>query len=219
MGAVDSRQAMIRHLWSSRMTAPDPDEDAEDRLELMQLVQQVKSVKFQSEPPAPTFNAPGTSQSQTEREQGEPAAEVQEAGLDEPPASPSGPSTTSSPLSAKAEMTLDDLTRHPDMVEDPFELAELLFLSGRRAEAGPFYERALANTSAGDPATDADRAWILFQLGNCLRETDLIRAKETYVSLIAEYPKSPWAEIAKAHGQLITWHQKTKPDRLIAREP
>ena len=70
---------------------------------------------------------------------------------------------------------------------------------------------------AGDAASGADRAWILFQLGNCLRETDIAKAQDAYMKLIAEYPDSPWTEMAQASGRLLTWYQSTRPDQLMAR--
>jgi len=213
--SASSKEALIRRLWSSRVSAPDPDADIQDRLALLQMVRRVQSVKFESRQSAPTFVPPAEPEAPAGRTPAKPAI-AENTALDEPATVLPGPEESSTPLTATATRTLDDLLLNPDQVHDPFEMAELLFLSGRRAEAAPFYDRALALTSAAEDATSADRAWILFQLANCLRETDLIRAKDTYVTLIAEYPASPWAEIAKAHGQLITWYQKTKPHQLIA---
>jgi tetratricopeptide (TPR) repeat protein len=119
-------------------------------------------------------------------------------------------------LSPKAQKTLEGLRRDLTRVGDPLETAELLFLSGRPADAGPFYEEALRRTHAGDAASGGDRAWILFQLGNCLRETDITKAQETYMKLIAEYPDSPWTEMARAGGRFLTWYQGARPDQLTA---
>ena len=69
-------------------------------------------------------------------------------------------------------------------------------------------------SAAVDPSYDADRAWILFQLGNCLRETDSAKAQEAYMKLVSEYPDSPWTELAKAHGRLLTWYQKSRPGQV-----
>ena len=80
----------------------------------------------------------------------------------------------------------------------------------------PFYEEALRRTRAGDAASDGDRAWILFQLGNCFRETNIAKAQDAYMKLIAEYPDSPWTEMARAGGRFLTWYQNTRPDQLTA---
>lgn len=218
-GSAGAKGDAIRHLWSSRVSSPDPNEDAKNRLALMQLVRRVQSVKFESNQPAPAFAAPAEPPQTTAASQ--PGAAPAEST--KPAESPgSRPVTVENPasLSAKAAKTLENWLSDPGRVRDPLEMAELLFLSGRQTEAAPFYEKALELTIADDANTSADRAWILFQLANCLRETDQVRAKDTYMMLVAEYPASPWAEIAKAHGQFITWYQKTKPRQLIAqRQP
>lgn len=112
-------------------------------------------------------------------------------------------------------MTIDNLQENPSRVRDPLEVAELLFLSGRAADAACFYEEALRRIPAGDAGTAADRAWILFQLGNSRRETDVAKAQDTYAKLIAEYPDSPWTEMARASDRLLTWYQTTKPEQLM----
>jgi tetratricopeptide (TPR) repeat protein len=123
---------------------------------------------------------------------------------------------TAPTLASKTQKGLDDLRKNAGRVRDPLEVAELLFLSGRPTEAAPFYEEALRRTSAGDAASAADRAWILFQLGNSLREADAAKAQDAYMKLIAEYPESPWTEMARASGRLLTWYQSTRPDQLVA---
>jgi uncharacterized protein with HEPN domain len=37
-----------------------------------------------------------------------------------------------------------------------------------------------------------------------------------YRQLIAEYPGSPWVDLAKAREKLIDWYLKDKPRTLIA---
>ena len=48
-----------------------------------------------------------------------------------------------------------------------------------------------------------------------LRDIDPPTAVEMYEQLIAEYPNSPWADLAKARTKLIDWYLKDKPDTLI----
>jgi hypothetical protein len=72
-----------------------------------------------------------------------------------------------------------------------------------------------------------DRAWILFQLGNCLRDSDpsagsgqaLQAARNAYRRLIAEYPDSLWTDLAKARESLIDWYLKDDPLTLIKQHP
>jgi tetratricopeptide (TPR) repeat protein len=208
---LEGGNPLALELWSSRIAAPAATDDAETSLALQRLIRRVhtltlndKSTTQPSGPPAgPQLTA-------------EPAASIAtgaEPVLGE--ADAAAPETTPA-LSPKAQKTLEDLRKDPSRVRDPLETAELLFLSGRPADAVAFYEEALRRTRAGDAASGSDRAWILFQLGNCLRETDVAKAQDAYMKLIAEYPDSPWTEMARAGGRFLTWYQSARPDQLTA---
>lgn len=210
---------LTQHLWQSRIAPPDPNEDMQMRESIDELIHRIRSVTFDETSPTATFTPPPA----------EPASRT------EPNATESvvggqmnlmGPSMTVSTAETHLESTLsqamltqlEGLLQDPAQVRNPLEVAELLFLGGRPTEARVFYEKALALMSAQDEATGEDRAWALFQLGNCLRETDIVEAKEAYMKLIADYPSSPWTELAKAHGRLITWYQSANPQQFISQE-
>jgi TolA-binding protein len=129
--------------------------------------------------------------------------------------------------------------QHPERLNKPFELGELLFLSGHLKDAAICYQEALSRSSPDKadpnqkPQQDAkvpdvglktsllsiqSRAWILFQIGNCLRNDDPPTAMKMYKQLIAEYPDSPWVDLAKARSTLIDWYQKDNPRGLIAED-
>jgi hypothetical protein len=209
---VESNGGLSQKLWSSRIVVPDTDQDAEDSLALKRLIRQVQSVKFGGKNTGPTFTAPDESQPapQSFETDPSPATAAESTSLT---AAAADPSTS---LPNKVQKTLDMLQQNPNQVREPLEMAELLFLSGRPAEAAPFYAKALGQISRVDPSYDADRAWVLFQLGNCLRETDTSKAQETYMKLVSEYPESPWTELAKAHGRLLAWYQKSRPGPVAA---
>jgi tetratricopeptide (TPR) repeat protein len=212
---MEVNDILARRLWQNRISAPDPDEDAEVRSALRDLIQQVQSVTFNDTATAPTFSAPLESPV-------EPAGRLTETATgmnSEPPQPLAVPVSTPEPaasLPTDTRAKLEALMKDPDQVSNPLEMAELLFLSGRIAEAAVFYEKALALIPANDLAVREDRAWVLFQLGNCLRETNMSEARDTYMKLIAQHPSSPWTELAKAHGRLITWYQSARPDRLMS---
>ncbi len=205
-------------LWSSRISAPDSSDDVETSLALKRLIRQVHRMTFNDrslpQPSVPSAEpAPMTAPSA-------PPAVITEGiqpAQAETVASPTP--ETASTLSAKAQKALTDLQRNPSQIRDPLEVAELLFLSGRPNDAAPFYEEALRRTSPDTAASRNDRAWILFQLGNCLRETDAAKAQNTYAKLLGEYPDSPWTEMARAGGRLLTWYQNTRPDQLVTPTP
>jgi tetratricopeptide (TPR) repeat protein len=214
---IDLDGSLSEDLRSGRVTLPQTNQDAEMSEALKHLIRQVRSVKFEEKTPRPTFTPPEESQSPTDTGMSRPAGmETQN-----PASSPAAPMTAvaaapaaATTLPAGAQKTLSMLRQNPTQVRDPLEMAELLFLSGQAGEAAPFYARALQNISRDDPNYDADRAWILFQLGNCLRESDIAKAQEVYMKLVSEYPASPWTELAKAHGRLLTWYHKDRPEQL-----
>ncbi|MEN6576843.1 MAG: tetratricopeptide repeat protein [Phycisphaerales bacterium] len=203
---------LTRDLWSNRVAAPEQGKEAEASLALRRLVRQVRSMKFEDQNPGPTFTPPAESL---------PSDETLETQLAEMNATGSTPTAVATPAAAasgaspstKVQKTLGILQQNADQIQDPLEMAELLFLSGRPAEAAPFYAKALDGLSRTDPTYEADRAWVLFQLGNSLRETDIVKAQEAYMKLVSEYPASPWTELAKAHGRLLTWYQKSRPEQ------
>ena len=106
-----------------------------------------------------------------------------------------------------------DLSQNPEQLQNPLELADILFNSHCLAEAAKCYRQAL-NRIAAD---DSSKAWLLFQLGNCLQNDDPQAATQTYKQLTQECSDSSWADLANAKAQLIDWYQKNKPDTLISK--
>jgi hypothetical protein len=205
-------------LWSSRVSAPQVSADTESSQALQSLIRQVRTLTVGNKGPTEpavsavaqlTAQPPAPVATSIETVKPVPVEAVAAAAPDAAPV-----------LSPQAQKTLDDLRKDPNRVHDPLETAELLFLSGRPTDAVPFYEEALRRTRAGDVVSGGDRAWILFQLGNCLRETDIAKAQDAYLKLIAEYPDCPWTEMARAGGRFLTWYQTARPDQLtVARKP
>jgi len=212
---TDISDVLARRLWQSRMSAPDPEEDADTRRALQSLIARVQSMQFPGSDMEPTFSAPAA-----------PTASVEQATLNTvvdttpevrtPLASAATGTNEALPLLEPTTLErLERLLQDPNQVNDPLEMAELLFLSGRTTEAAVFYEKALTQLAPNDPGQSEDRAWILFQLGNCLRETDMGKARDSYMKLISQYPNCPWTELAKAHGRLITWYQGANPQQWM----
>jgi tetratricopeptide (TPR) repeat protein len=209
---LERSNSLALDLWSSRVSAPQTSNDAETSLALQRLIRRVRTLtvddKSTTQPVATPAEPPRTAEPPASTAASAAAGPVEASAAATPEPTPA--------LSPKAQKTLEELRKDPTSVRDPLETAELLFLSGRPTDAAPFYEEALRRTRAGDAASGGDRAWILFQLGNCLRETDVAKAQETYMKLIAEYPNSPWTEMARAGGRFLTWYQSARPDQLTA---
>jgi tetratricopeptide (TPR) repeat protein len=217
--SAESNSALTRRLWESRIATPDPSEDTDERQNLRNLIEKVRSLKFEGNQVTPSFSSPTDVPPRAGYSRSNDVVATTPSAT-----APSALTTTSTVESAgpSRPAPLEDLggrLHDTDYVRNPLEVAELLFLSGRPVEAIGFYEKALARTARADAATSEDRAWILFQLGNCLRETDMTRARDAYIKLVAEHPTSPWTELAKAHGRLITWYLAAKPDQLMSPGP
>jgi TolA-binding protein len=194
------------------LSVPERKKDNKSKDELKQLIQQVCSIEFKAqkspesaiatEPPTPATKPdkiPLNIESQKPDKRKETEAEL--------------------PYEPIADQTLEklkNLSQHPDQVSNPFQLAEILFLSGHLKEAATFYQEALNRTGKDSNSPAEDRAWILFQIGNCLQNDDPPTAIKAYRQLITEYPSAPWTEIAKTLEKLIDWYQKDKPRESIA---
>ena len=111
---------------------------------------------------------------------------------------------------------LINLAQNPEKLTNPFELGEILFVSGNFKEAAIFYSEALKRKDMNDVNTSLDRAWILFQIGNCQRNDDMPSAAKMYQQLLTEYPNSPWAPLATARNNLIAWYLRDEPLKLMA---
>ncbi|HUS71961.1 MAG TPA: tetratricopeptide repeat protein [Sedimentisphaerales bacterium] len=204
-----------RQLWRAGISAYEGEKEAKSKSKLRRIIEQIRSIEF-----------------------ARPKKTVEPVIIVEPVVKTVEPNETSSNAEAKEETVkkaiepklpyglltgrtlqlVGNLAQHPDRSDNPFALGEVLYYSGRLKEAAVFYQEALKRKSSDKAGSDQDRAWILFQMGNCLRGDDPPTAKKMYGLLIAEYSDSPWVDLAKAREGLIDWQQKDKPRTLIAAE-
>ncbi|MHC4154907.1 MAG: tetratricopeptide repeat protein [Planctomycetota bacterium] len=204
---VDS--SLKHQLWRALISVPNSKEDAGAKRELGQLIKQIGSVEFKAQ-----------------REHSEMAG-FEPASKTEPNGTAEGGRTLEAAAEKQIEsrpadkrireqtlLVVEQLCKQPEQVENPCELGEVLFLSGNVKEAATFYEEALNRSSADDAASAHQRAWILYQLGNCLRHDDMPKARQIYRQLIEQYPDSLWSTSAKAQEQLIGWYLSEKPETL-----
>jgi tetratricopeptide (TPR) repeat protein len=199
----------------SRITLPQAEQNPSSQDDIRRLVEQIRSVRFGPQhsyagnrtiEPAQLFQP--NPQATTLQQPAQPKPTVEVAALSVP-----------APYQIIADdimQTIQGLMQHPEDVHNPFEMAEVLFVCGRCKEAAVFYKHTLSTIDPNNPQSAEDRAWLLFQIGNCLRDDDPAAARDSYMKLIAQYPYSPWTEAAKIWGRLISWYQKTNPKRLIS---
>ena len=206
-----ARTRIGRQLWQAHITPPESKNDNKNEDELKRLIGQIYSIEFKppSEIPEPVIvleplQKPEPNQTPTDME------------VPEEPEQEVAPKLPYEPLTDQTLQMLTNLLQHPDQLNNPFELGEVLFLSGHIREAAVAYKEALNRKRPDEPGSAKDRAWILLQIGNCLRNDDPPAAAKTYGQLIREYPDSPWADLAKAEYKLIDWYLNDKPREMIA---
>jgi tetratricopeptide (TPR) repeat protein len=107
------------------------------------------------------------------------------------------------------------LAMDPNKCENPFNLAEILFKNKNLKEAAVFYRTALNRNNQDTLISANNKAWMLFQIGNCLKDINPTDAQKTYRELIDQYPDSQWVETAKVRDKLIQWFENEKPWTLI----
>ncbi len=196
-----------RQLWKAEIVAPTVGKDDKSEKELLQIIEQLHSVKFEAKKQSgqPAATAEPTSQISS-------AAEVTSQKIDEEQVESR---LLMRPLTKQTLQMADDLLKHPEQIDNPLELGEILFLSGYLPRAAIAYQEALKRTEPNSPSSAKDRSWILLQMGNCLRADDPATAAKMYRQLISEYPNSQWADAAKAQDQLAEWYQKDNPKTLV----
>jgi hypothetical protein len=201
-----------RQLWRAGISAYEGEKDNKRKNELKRLIEQVRSIEFkpprQPEPfitiePVTTTFEPNQTPSDIVVIEESSDKTIKSKPLYEP-------------VTDRTLQMLGNVAQDPNQLENPFELGEVLYFSGHLKEAAVFYQEALNRTDPDKSGLDQNRAWILFQIGNCLKDDDLAKAQNMYRQLITECPGSPWAEPAKAREKLIDWFLKAKPQTLIA---
>ena len=198
-------------LLRAEISIAKSENDTKSRNQLKRIIEQIRSVEFgpQKQAPAPVVIPEKT-----------PAIEPKETVPDVPVQKEKAkqeakPKLLYEPIADETLQMLRSLAQNPEKLDNPLELGEILFVSGYVKEAATFYSEALKRKDPNDVSVSWDRAWILFQTGNCLRNDDLPAAAKMYQQLLTEYPNSPWADMATAQSNLIAWYLKDEPVKLM----
>jgi hypothetical protein len=219
-GAPMSSSQVARRLWQSSLSFPEDQNDIKAKNELKYLIEKIRSVRFEFDKQTPEHIIATTPRSKTEPNEALSSVETPKQPEKKDMQIKPDKSTAGEPYEPVSEQTLQilaNLSQHPDQLHNPLGLADVLFLSGHPKQAAMFYQQALSRIGFDNIGPAEDRAWILFQRGNCLRGDDLTNAGKMYRQLITEYPNSPWTDLAKARLNLIDWYQKNEPQALIAK--
>lgn len=207
-------------LFKEYITSASPSQ-SNSREELEELVKLVRSLKFVERSggveadAAAAVKEPGPVVEQPEQTEEIEAAE----SVPDTSETVETESVAYEAIRAETLRELRALCQEGGEVLNPAAVGRTLFVCGNAGEAAEFYQLALARMKPdGADVNQKERAWVLFQLGNCLYEAEPYssKAKKTYEEFISEYPSSEWAALAAARVQLIDWYEKDKPQTLTA---
>lgn len=214
----DPNNEYRRKLWRAELSIAKGEKDKGTKNELKRIIEQIRSIKFEPQkeifepiivPEVVPIDEPNEVVFETKEQE---KKEIEPKLPYEPPPLREGRGEA---ITDQTLQLLKNLSQHLDNLRNSFELGETLFLSGNLKEAAIFYREALKRKGSDDVGSARDRAWILFQIGNCLWNDDPPNAIKTYRQLIMEYPNSPWKELAEARSKLLDWYQKDEPHKLI----
>jgi tetratricopeptide (TPR) repeat protein len=208
---IDPNNVHGRELLRAEMSAAYGQNDTKSKDQLEKIIEQIRSVEFepQKRSPEPVIvpeKAPAIEPNDTV-----PEMPVQQ----EKAKQETKPGPQNEPIAEETLQMLRNMAKEPEKLANPLELGEILFVSGNVKEAAMFYSEALRRKDPNDAGAFWDRAWILFQMGNCLRTDDMPAAAKMYQQLLTEYPNSPWADVATARNNLIAWYLKDEPLKLV----
>lgn len=212
-----------RQLWQARISVSEDGQSDQSKDELKNLIRKVGAIQF-DQPEAQPQPAP-SSTPEAPAESIRPLAVEPEPGLQAEPneietdiQTKTGLDERSLPegyISAQTLKLFQELLQQPQQLKAPFELAEILFSSDCFNEAAVCYQVALDRLATDQADPYQDKAWILFQLGNCFQKSDPEKAMGKFRTVVADYSDCPWVEVAQAKSKFIDWRLKDNPLVLI----
>ena len=208
---ADPNNVNGRELLRAEMSIANSPDNSKSKDQLRKMIEQIRSIEFASQK-----QAPGPVIAQVKALPVVPDKTVPDVPMQKEQAEPAVETRPKhGPITENTLQMLQALAKNPEKVANPLELGEILFVSGNVKEAAMFYSEALKRKDPNDTGTSRDRAWILFQIGNCLRNDDMPTAAKIYQQLLTEYPNSPWANMATAQNNLIAWYLRDEPLKLM----
>ncbi len=212
--ATGQTEEAKRRILQDRITSLGQDTDGVSKIELRKVLEQIRLVEFR------TAERPADSVTATEKATADKPDEAKSAqqGLETQVSEKLEPQIEQSRAEVLSEQILqifNDVSGDLSRLENPVELAEILYLGGRLKEAGIVYREALNRIDSEGADAFGEKAWILFQLGNCLRDEDPAEARKFYREMISQCPECPWVDLAKAEDELLGWFEKEKPKALL----
>lgn len=193
-----------------------PDKDTNTKKDLANVIEQIRSIEFNKTTAVATDTKKTDPNNKTEKkpatsgnEQSSALDDIADSNIitqkiDQP-----------TPLSKKTLEMVAQICNDPVSFSNPFELAELLYATGRLPEAAILYKQALEKMRLQKGASDYNIAWTMFQTANCLRAVDQTQAAQMYKRLVEEFPDCQWVEVAKAKEKLLQFYMRQDTQSII----
>ena len=128
----------------------------------------------------------------------------------QPTTQPKNSSTTKPADDVSDPKKIGDRIRKLNSIADPAALADALFQAEHPDLAAVFYDRAIKGQAA-----PKQKAWLLFQAGNCRRKTKPQAAVKAYDALVAAHPGSLWSNIALVQKSIVEWQNTSNLTALL----
>ncbi|MHC4075767.1 MAG: tetratricopeptide repeat protein, partial [Planctomycetota bacterium] len=166
-------------LWQARISNLKDRKPNISKSELYRIIKKIRSVKFeqQAESAESLIVIEPTPKTETKKAEAEPKSPFSSKRQDEK-------QSLAGQITNQTLEIFERLSQQPQQLKNPFGLAEILFGNGSLRESAKCYQEALDRMAANKDKRDEERAWVLFQIGNCLRNTDQPAAIEMYQQLI-----------------------------------
>jgi len=185
--------------------------DSNAKNELQKLINKINSAKFISQ--KTTAPKKEKNRIQPPPDKNEP---TQNAGEKQKPENTTKTPLPDNQIAPETLQMIEESSRRNQQIKNPLELAEILYLSNNFKKAAELYQMALKQINDNTEADAQQKAWILFQLGNCLKHSDKQKAIQFYRKLITQFPDSIWTQTAKSREKITDWYLKAQPEKLIS---
>ena len=202
-----------RKLWDSRISLVKESQVNPNRDQLKDLIKQIGFMEFKDNKHQPVITVEKIENEQTE----DISTDSKTTETNQQPAIHKTRYLDGN-ISEETLVIFKKMAQQPEKLNNAFELAELLFSRACLEEASKCYRQALEHLMKKTNVNDSEKAWLLFQIGNCLHKTNPTEALKTYRQLLEEHPNSQWNEFAKIKSKLIDWYLQDKPHTLISKK-
>jgi len=205
-------------LWQARITSPDRQKDITTTRKINELISKIESLDFEKK----TANKDDKKEKQEKekpiqpekvRKQQPENAQEGNAETEENKKQENKANEKENYNKKQTEKLIEKIVTKFEDAENPLELAHILLQGGYPEQAGIFYESALSKKQL----SPTDKAWVLFQTGNCFEDSNPSKAEKSYKELLIKYKDCEWSKIAESKLEILQLKRENQLDELISK--